>query len=49
MKKIGFFLIGVSLLVVMGLIINNHILWFIIDLAAVLVCAVCGVILLRKK
>lgn len=49
MKKIGLSLIFTALLIVAGLIINNHILWLIIDLAAILITGSCGILLLRKK
>ena len=50
MKKwIGWLLILLSVLMALGLVINHHILWLIIDILVILGCGVSGIFLLIEK
>lgn len=48
-KIIGIILLSVSIVVALAMIINNHIIWFTVDLVVILICAVCGIYLINKK
>ena len=47
-KIIGTLLVGLSLLTIIAMIVNNHIFWFFVDLLIVLVCVSAGVILIKQ-
>lgn len=50
-KLFGLGLIALGFIVIIGMIINNHIFWFIIDIMVILYCIVAGIYLftLRKQ
>lgn len=50
MKKIfGWLLLILSVLVIISMIVNNHILWFIVDILVIAGCGFSGVFLLIEK
>ncbi|MCK4836593.1 MAG: hypothetical protein KAT17_08140 [Candidatus Aminicenantes bacterium] len=50
MKKIfGWLLIILSVLVIISMIVNNHLLWFIVDILVILGCGISGIFLLVRK
>ncbi len=50
MKKwIGWLLILLSVLMVLGMVINHDMLWFIIDILVILGCGISGIFLLIEK
>lgn len=46
---LGWVLIFLSLLVIFSMILNNHILWFVVDILVILVCGASGLFLLSAK
>ena len=48
-KLIAWLLILLSVLMILGMVINYHTLWFIIDILVILGCGVSGVFLLIEK
>jgi hypothetical protein len=50
MKKIiAWLLFALAILMVLGMVVNNHLLWFIIDILVILGCATSGLFLLIEK
>ncbi|MDD5688098.1 MAG: hypothetical protein PHE88_09745 [Elusimicrobia bacterium] len=47
-KIIGTLLIGLSVLVIIAMIVNNLIFWFIVDILVILICGISGVILIER-
>jgi len=47
-KIIGSLLLTTAILVTLAMIINHHILWLAVDLLAIAVCGVGGILLLRR-
>lgn len=48
-KSIGWLLILLAILVIFSMIINNHTLWFIVDILVILGCLLAGIYLLVGK
>ena len=48
LKIFGIVLLLLSVIVALAMIINNHVLWFIIDILVIVICAVCGLFLINK-
>ena len=48
-RIIGWMLIALSVVVLVALVVNNHILWMTVDVLMVVVCSVGGVMLIRGK
>jgi len=49
MQKIfGIILLLLTILVALAMIINNHILWFTVDILVIVICTVCGIYLIYK-
>jgi hypothetical protein len=46
---LGWVLLFLSGLVMVSMIINNHILWFIVDILVILGCGVSGLFLLIRR
>ncbi len=47
-KIIGTLLMGLSVLVIIAMIVNNLIFWFIVDSLVILLCGISGVILIKQ-
>jgi len=48
-KIIAWLLFALSILMILGMVINIHLLWFIIDILVILGCFFSGVFLLVEK
>lgn len=48
-KLIAWLLILLAILMVMGMVINYHVLWFVIDILVILGCLFSGIFLLLEK
>ncbi|MBU1076522.1 MAG: hypothetical protein KKH98_04475 [Spirochaetes bacterium] len=48
-RSMGIILIMTAVLVILGLLINYHILWLAIDIIVILCCMIIGIILVKKK
>ena len=46
---LGWALIFLSLLVIFSMILNNHVLWLVVDILVILVCGASGLFLLTDK
>ena len=50
MKKIiAWLMMALAILMILGMIINNHTLWFVIDILVIAGCGLSGVFLLIDK
>jgi hypothetical protein len=47
-KILGIILLVLAILVALAMIINNHVLWFTVDIVVIVICAGCGIYLLNK-
>ena len=49
-KLIGFLLVAISLVVILGLVVGfGHKLWFVVDIVVIIVCGTSGLLLLAEK
>ncbi|MBN1899506.1 MAG: hypothetical protein JW827_12080 [Spirochaetes bacterium] len=49
LKIRGYLLMGTSILVLLGMLVNNNHLWFGIDIFVILICGITGYWLERQK
>ena len=48
-KIIAWLMIALSVLMILGMVVNNHTLWFIIDILVIAGCGLSGIFLLLEK
>ena len=48
-RLIGWLLLVLAFLVLLGMLLNINIYWFVVDIVVILVCLSSGIILLYKK
>ena len=48
-KMIALLLLFCSIIMIVGMIINIHVYWFIVDIVVILICGISGFILLKTN
>ncbi|MBN1792498.1 hypothetical protein JW826_02330 [Candidatus Woesearchaeota archaeon] len=48
-KKLGHILIGLAILIIISMAMNNQVLWLVTDVLMILVCAIAGWALIKKR